>query len=138
MKALYLALLAGALFTGKAQAGTEVYEVSRGSGTVYSVIFTTTAVVQLDSVVESRFTKGRFEIEIYNEDDTDVLRCGFSVNVSTVAPTLTAASPNFGRAVRPRTGIAWKVPDSVKVYCRVEGTGTGGAATTAAGTITQL
>ena len=79
-----------------------------------------------------RLTKPRFEIEIYNDSATDSLRCGFSVNLSTIS-----TNSNYGREVRPKTGVSWKVPDSVPVHCAVEGSGVG-ATVTAIAIITQL
>ena len=110
----------------KAVAGTEVFEVSKGSATVYNVsIDTTSGSVRVDSPTSapSRHVKSRFEIEVWNDDAADSLRCAFNVDVSTIS-----SNSNYGREVRPKTGVAWKVPDTIPVYCRVEGSGTAAAA----------
>lgn len=134
MNRLILVGLLGLLCALPAKSQTMVYKVSRGSSTVFNVtISTDSGAVRVDSPSASRYVKGRFEIEVYNDDSTDSLRCSFTSAVSTV--TSPSVSAHFGREVRPKTGVAWKVPDSVPVYCRIEGSG---AAASALAIITQL
>lgn len=134
MNRLILVGLLGLLCALPAKSQTMVYETSKGLTGIFNVeISTDSGAIQVDSKASSRHIKGRFEIEIYNDDSVDSLRCSFSSSVSTItAPSINA---NLGREIRPKTGVSWKVPDSVPVYCRVEGSG---AASDAIAIITQL
>lgn len=131
-----LKLIGGFLLTAalcsSAGAQTAVYEISKGSASVYNVsISTNSGAVRVDSPTASRAVPGRITIEVYNDDDSDVLRCAFTVDVSTVS-----GNANLGREIRPNTGVSWKIPPHIPVYCRVEGTDA--APQTATAIITQL
>ena len=100
-------LLAGVVSAGAQQA---VYETAQGSGTVTSVAITSTTLVQLDS--STRIQTNRFVLEIWNDDASANLFCGF-----TAATSSTTAVGQYGRRVGPRASWALAMPNSVPIYC---------------------
>lgn len=115
---LWLSLACLGLLPASADAQTQVYEISKGSGTVRNVLVNT-VVVNVDS--STRTVPGRVSIEVYNDDSANTVFCGLSSDVSS-----TATSNNYGRRVAPRASIIWSIPESMKVWCVSDG-GSGGA-----------
>lgn len=89
---------------------TSVYETGRGSATVTNVVLSTVAPTNLDA--NGRKLDSRFRLEIWNDDASRDIFCGFSTNVSS-----TASSANYGRRIATRTAVTWLIPDVVTPVC---------------------
>lgn len=108
-KILLLGMLLGASPPVIAQ--TNVYETAKGSGTISNIVSLSTYVTtQVDSA--HRKLTERFIIEVWNDDASYDIFCGFSVNTSSLT-----ANANFGRRIPPRSSKTWAIPISVPVYC---------------------
>lgn len=109
MKFAFFALL---LFAGvqSAHAYEAVYETAQGSGTVTSVAVASTSVTQLDNA--ARVQTNRFALEIWNDDSSLDIFCGF-----TAATSSTTAVGQYGRRVGPKASWTLAMPNSVPVYC---------------------
>lgn len=119
------------------RAQSAFYEVALGSATgPYAVSITSASgAVQVDGGIRSMAGIGRNVIEIYNDDDTDPLFCGFSVNLTTAAIGASDIT-NIGRRVEARKSVVYAVPEAVKIYCKA--TGTDAATNTAIAVISQI
>lgn len=130
--------LAVALWLGlfsSAHAGTAVYEVAQGTGTMFAVSITSASgAVQVDGGIR-RVETGRNAIEIYNDDADDPLFCSFNINLTTAAVGASDVT-NIGRRVEARKSIIYSIPAGMNVYCRA--TGTDPTTNTAIAVITQL
>ena len=112
--------IAALLVPSTARAQSAFYEVTRGSGAIHNVIIATGAAVGMDLRSADRKLVNRSSIEIYNDDSSDIVRCGFVSGVSTGT-----ANVLLGRPIAPGTPWVLSIPDAVNVYCTPEGVGAG-------------
>ena len=130
MRLLIFGLLAFLSLEAKA---VESYYTSHGSATIHAIsISSASGAVQLDNT--ARRKSNRIAVEVYNDDSSNPLFCGFNSSVS--SSTVTGLIGTYGRRIAPRVGVTWAVPISVNIYCRSSGDDS--AAGTAVAVFTQI
>jgi len=112
MRNLFLALLVTLVLSGKAFAVTDVNETA--GKVVYGTVSVSTSTYTDISTVT--VISNAFAYNICNEDSTNKIRCGYDVNVSTVA-----GSTYQGFWVKPQECEYRAVTYGIKVYCKAEG-----------------
>ena len=92
----------------------QTHEVALASATIVVVNVSSGTAVQMDT--STNLLTGRFAVEIFNDDATDNLFCGFS---STGTVTTTAMS----RRITARTAWVVQVGQDISIFCISDGAG---------------